>query len=77
MLRHKSTIKLTELQKYFSSEEKAIDTLFRVLGSLKMMNRPFHAVDKVNTQYCGKRIFMVILLFPLFAVKDISHFSGS
>ena len=77
MLRHKSTIKLTELQKYFSSEEKAIDTLFRVLGSLKMMNRPFHAVDKVNTQYCGKQIFMVILLFPLFAVKDISHFSGS
>ena len=47
MLRYKSTISLSELQKNFSSDEKAIQTHFRVL------------------------------LFPLFAVKDISRFAES
>jgi hypothetical protein len=77
MLRHKGTIKLSELQKYFSSDENALQTLIREMRSLRIYNKDFQAVDKVNTQYGGKQIFTMLLLFPLFAVKDISHYAGS
>jgi hypothetical protein len=77
MLRHKSTVNLCELQKYFSSSEKAIETLFKELGSLKIYNKPFKVIDKVNTLHNGKQIFTLLLLFPLFAVKDISYFAKS
>ena len=77
MLRHKSTVNLCELQKYFSSSEKAIETLFKGLRSLKIYNKSFKSVDKVNTQHSGRQIFNLLLLFPLFAVKDISCFSKS
>ena len=36
MLPHKSTVNLGELQKYFSSTDKAIHTLFTELRSLKI-----------------------------------------
>ena len=77
MLRHKSTINLSELQKYFSSEEKATQTLFKELRFLKISNRLFQTVDRINTQYSGKQTFTLLLLFPFFAVKDISCFAGS
>jgi hypothetical protein len=77
MLRYKNTTNLSELQKYFSSSETAIETLFKVLRSLKIFNKPFQAVDKVNTLHTGKQVFTILLLFPLFAVRDISHFAKS
>ena len=86
MLRHKSTVNLCELQKYFSSSEKAIlvlctkyavETLFKGMRSLKNSNKPFRAVDKINAQHSGKQIFILLLLFPLFAIKDISCFTKS
>ena len=77
MLRYKNTTNLSELQKYFSSSEKAIQTLFKVLRSLKILNKPFQVVDKVNTKYIGKQLLIILLLFPLFAVQDISHFAKS
>ena len=77
MLRYKSTVNLGELQKYFSSSEKAIHTLFKELRSLRIYNKLFQTVDKINTQYGGKQLFTMLLLFPLFAITDISHFSQS
>ena len=77
MMRHKSTVHIGELQKYFSSGEKAIATLFRELRSLKIQTKPFRAVDKVNTLHSGKQVFNLLLLFPVFAVHDISHFAKS
>ena len=77
MLPYKNRTNLWELQKYFSSEEKAIQTLFRELRSLRIYRRTFQSVDKVNTNYTGKQVFIHLLLFPLFAIKDISHFMES
>ena len=77
MLPYKITTNLSELQKYFSSSEKAIQTLFKELRSLKISDRLFRAIDKINTKYNGKPLFTQLLLFPIFAVKDISHFAGS
>jgi hypothetical protein len=77
MLRYKISVNISELQKYFSSSEKAIQTLFKGLHSLKIYNKPFQAIDKINTQHNSKQLFTLLLLFPLFAVKDISHYAGS
>ena len=77
MMRYKSTVDLGELQKYFSSGERAIETLYRELRSLKIHHRMFQSVDKVNTRHTGKQIFTLLLLFPLFSAKDISHFAKS
>ena len=77
MLRYKNTVNLGELQKYFSSSEKAIHTLFKELRSLRIYKKPFQTVDTINTQYGSKQVFTMLLLFPLFAVTDISHFTQS
>lgn len=77
MLRYKNTVNLLELQKYFSSGDQAIDTLFRELRSLKIYNKRFQTIDKCNTKYGSKQVFTSLFLFPLFAIKDASHFAGS
>ncbi|MDR1022162.1 MAG: hypothetical protein LBL94_02660 [Prevotellaceae bacterium] len=76
MLHYKNTTILSELQPYFSTTEKAMTTLFTALRSLKLPNKCFASIDKVNTQYACKQIFMILLLLPLFAVQDISHITG-
>jgi hypothetical protein len=75
MLQYKSTNIIGELQIYFSSSEKAVTTLFQNLRSLKIYSTPFRTIDKCNTQYCGKHLFTLLLLFPFFTVKDVSHFN--
>jgi len=77
MLPHKSTKIISELQKYFSSSEKTIQTLLGELISLKISDKLFKGIDKNNTQYKGKQKFILLLLFPIFAIKDISHYSKS
>ena len=77
MLRRKNTVDIGELQKYFNSNEGAIETLFRGLRSLRINNKLFGSVEKCNTGHSCKNIFTLLLLFPLFAVKDISHFAQS
>jgi hypothetical protein len=77
MLQYKSTIKISELKKYFSSSEKTVETIFSQISSLKISDRMFQAVDKCNTRYSGKQKFMLLLLFPLFQVKHISDFAES
>jgi hypothetical protein len=77
MLQYKNTINISELKKYFSSDEKAIKTLLREIRSLKISDKLFPAIDKCNTQYVGKHIFTILLLFTLFNVKFISDYNQS
>ena len=74
MLHDKSTKLISELKTYFSSTDKSIQTLFTVLRSLNLLNKVFQSVDKINSQYSGPQKLMLLLLFPLFDIKDISHF---
>jgi hypothetical protein len=77
MLHDKSTKLISELKIYFSSNEKSIQTLFRELCSLKLSGKVFAATDKINSQYTGLQKLLCLMLFPLFDVKDISHFKES
>jgi hypothetical protein len=48
-----------------------------VLRSLKISDRQFRSVDKINSQHIGVQKFILLILFPLFEIKDISHYSQS
>ena len=77
-MEHKKSRKnISEMQEYFSSSEKAVQTIYRLLCTLKFYKKSFQAVEKINTQYGRKHLFTILLLFPIFSVKDISHFAGS
>jgi hypothetical protein len=77
MRQHQTATFISELQKYFSSDEKTIQTLFTELSSLKFLNRIFQVFDKNNTQYLNYQRFIMPILFPLYEIKDISHFAQS
>ena len=74
MLRHKNTQIISELKNYFNSDEKTVQTLLTELSFLKISNHLFDGIDKVNTKYKGKQKLILLLLFPIFAVKDISFY---
>ena len=77
MRQHKITNFISELQKYFSSNEKIIQTLYSELSSLTFLNRIFWSIDKNNTQYFNYQRFIILILYPFFEVKDVSHFVQS
>lgn len=77
MLQYKGTINFSELKPYFKSEEKVFNTLSSEIRSLKLSDKLFQVIDKVNTQYPCRQKFALLLLFPLFNVKYISDFGKS
>jgi hypothetical protein len=77
MLPNKGTKTISELKNYFGSNEKSIQTLFTEFRSLKISDKIFQSVDKPNTQYTCFQKFIFLILFPLFEIKDISHYDGS
>jgi hypothetical protein len=54
-----------------------IEILFRELRSLRISDKLFQVINKINTKYVGKQIFTLLLLFPIYAVSAVSHFSES
>jgi hypothetical protein len=77
MLRHKNTTIISELKNYCISNEKSLQTFFTVLRSLRISGKMFQTVDKINNQYSCLQKFILLILFPLFDVKDISHYNES
>ena len=77
MRHNKSTTFLSELQTYFTSEEKIIQTLYSELSSLKFLTSIFQSFDKANTQYLSYHRFIMLMLFPFFSVKDIAAYGQS
>jgi hypothetical protein len=79
MLHSKSKIHLFELTKYFdsNSSDKAFHTLYNKLCSLKVFSRWFAGFDKCNTKYGARQLLACLMLFPVAAVKDVSHFAHS
>jgi hypothetical protein len=77
MLHHKSTKIISELQKYFSSNEKTMQTLLTELSFLQIPDKSLEGMDKINTKYKGKQTFILLLLSPIFGIKDISGYLQS
>jgi hypothetical protein len=77
MLQHKGTTILSEIKDFFTTSEKAINTLFTVMSSLTISDRLLREKDKPNSRYSGKNKLFLLLLFPFFEIKDASHYPES
>jgi hypothetical protein len=71
MLQHKGTTILSEIKDFFTSSEKAINTLFTVKSSLTISDRLLREKDKPNSRYSGMNKLLLLLLFPFFEIKDV------
>lgn len=77
MLRDKDTTILSELNDFFTSSEKAIGTIFKITGSLKLSANKIIGKGADNNTYKNFDKFILLLLFPFFKVKDAHHYQNS
>lgn len=77
MLRHKDTIKLTEINDFFTTSEKAMETVFRLIRSLKFSDKKFGFSQASNLEYSSYSKLVLLLLFPFFDIKSTWYYSES
>lgn len=78
MLRHKDTTIVSEIKDFFSSGEKAINSVFMILSSLSFnLSDILSAKDKANNLYQGIDKLMLLLLFPFFEIRHVSEYESS
>jgi hypothetical protein len=77
MLRNKDTTILSEIKDFFTTREKAIETLFSVMSSLTISGRLFQEQDKNNSRYSGLSKLVLLLLFPFFEIIDVNRYADS
>ena len=70
MLPSKDTTILSEINNFFTSSEKAIETVFSTLRSLKLSESQFFIKEKPNNTYKNTDKLLLLLLFPLFKIKS-------
>jgi len=70
MLLSKDTTILLEINDFFTSSEKAIETVFNTLRSLKLSESQFFIKEKQNNVYKKTNKLLILLLFPLFKINS-------
>jgi hypothetical protein len=77
MLRNKDTQIVSEVKDFFTSSEKAIYTILQVLSSLTLSEKQLGLLSKSNNEYANINKFLMLILFPLFDIKDPWHYRDS
>jgi len=77
MLQNKSTTIVSEVKDFFTSSEKAINTILTVLSSLTLSEKQLGLLSKCNNEYRNINKFLLIILFPFFDIQDVWHYSNS
>lgn len=77
MLRHKDNTILSEINGFFTTNEKAMHTIFKIIGSLTLSGNRFLGRDAANNRYRGHDKLVLLLLFPFFGIKDAYHYGRS
>jgi hypothetical protein len=77
MLPNKSTTIVSEIKSFFSSSEKAINTILSVLSSLTLSEKQIGLQSKVNNEYKNIDKLLLIILFPFFDIQDVWHYKNS
>ena len=77
MLRHKDTIILSEIKGFFTTSEKAIETILSFMSSLTFSDKQFGLTPTSNLRYNNYSKFVLLLLFPFFNIQDASHYIDS
>jgi len=77
MLRHKDTIILSEIKNFFTSSEKAMETILGFIRSLTFSDKRFGFPQANNLQYSNHNKLVLLLLFPFFEIKTSWHYADS
>lgn len=77
MLQCKDTTIVSEIKTFFTSEQKALDCIFKTISSFSLSSCKFIKTEHPNNQYQNHDKLILLLLFPFFSVKDASHFKSS
>ena len=77
MLRHKDTVILSEIKDFFTTSEKAIETILSFMSSLTFSDKQFGFTQGVNFRYQNYCKLVLLLLFPFFDIQDASHYYES
>lgn len=77
MLQSKDTTMVSEIKSFFTSQQKAMDTIFRIISGLSLSRCKFIETKQANNLYLNHNKLILLLLFPFFSIKDASHFKDS
>jgi hypothetical protein len=77
MLRHKDTIILSEINSFFTSSEKAMETIFSFIRSLTFSDNRFGFSQANNIKFSNHNKLVLLLLFPFFDIKTSWHYQDS
>jgi len=77
MLRDKDTIILSEIKDFFTSSEKAMETIFGFIRSLTFSDKRFGFSQAGNFLYSNHNKLVLLLLFPFFDIKTSWHYVDS
>jgi hypothetical protein len=77
MLRHKDTIILSEINSFFTSSEKAMETIFSFIRSLTFSDKKFGFSGANNLKFSNHNKLVLLLLFPFFEIKSSWHCADS
>ena len=77
MLHNKITTIISEVNDFFTSSEKAINSILTILGSLKLPEKEYELLSKCNNEFRNINKLLLLLIFPFFEIKDAWHFKKS
>jgi hypothetical protein len=77
MLQHKDITILSEINGFFTSSEKAMETIFSFLRSLTFSDKRFGFPQADNQKYSNPSKLVLLLLFPFFEIKTSWHYADS
>ncbi len=77
MLQNKNTTIVSEVKDFFTSSEKAINTILTILSSLTLSEKQNGLLSRSNNEFTNINKLLLVLMFPFFEVKDAWHFSKS
>ena len=77
MLRHKDTIILSEINSFFTSSEKAMETIFSFMRSLTFSDKKLGFSGANNLKFSNHNKLALLLLFPFFEIKTSWSYADS
>jgi len=77
MRHNKSTTIISDINDFFTSSEKAINTILTICRSLKISEKQIGLESKSNNEYKNVNKFLLILIFPFFDVSNAWSYKES
>ncbi len=77
MLHNKSTTIVSEIKDFFTSSEKAVNTILNILSSLTLSEKQTGLESKGNNLVKDINKLLLLILFPFFGVKDSWQYERS